>query len=281
MLEHDAISPYAQFMDERQAHIEVVIDTKEPIELGDFVSAFTSVASQYKRFMRQKHPDLGDDSLVFVREVRPGSIIADLLPSAASLIGIMDQVLIVEQFVKFYGERLRIYFTQGGRIDDVSKSELNDFMGQISAISRSKYGRGQISSVTYEDGKRNVRASIQFNNTQANLATRQIEEHKRELDSIQSADYERVLMTFKRSDIGSANIGVRSGERVIIEEISDRDFALIYGSSLAEQRIKDQMRNTEENIYYKGFVVGVNVQTRGGKPAAYAITQVHQIIDID
>ena len=88
-------------------------------------------------------------------------------------------------------------------------------------------------------------------------------------------------MTFKRSDIRDAGIGARSGERVVIEQISERDLALIYGSRLAEEQIKDQMRNTDENIYHKGFVVDVNVTTKGGDPVAYSIKHVHQIINLD
>jgi hypothetical protein len=32
-------------------HIIVTLDTKEPIEIGDFVTAFTSVASQYDKLL--------------------------------------------------------------------------------------------------------------------------------------------------------------------------------------------------------------------------------------
>ena len=272
---------YAKRMEGVAAHIEVVIDVEEPIELGDFVTAFTSIASQYRRYMRDAHPDLKDDATVFVREVRPGSIIADLIPAVASLVTVMDQALIIEQFVRLYGQRLSQYFKLGGRQKDASKSELSDFVGQIAAIARSKNGRGQISAVIFEDGKRDVRAAIDFNNEQASVASKEIENHKKELDAIASADHERVLMTFKRSDIGDADIGARSGERVIIEEISEKDLALIYGSGMAEERIKDQMRNTDENIYHKGFVVDVNVTTKGGRPVAYAVKHVHQIIDLD
>lgn len=261
-------------------HIEVFIDADGPIELGDFVTAFTSLGNQYGRYMKQEHPDLKEDARLFVREVRPGSFIGDLLPSVASFIGIMDQALIVEQFVRLYGKRLRTYFDIGGRLEDASKAELKDFMGQVAAINRAKNGRGEIRAVSYEDGKRQVRATVEFNTVTAQKATKEIEAHKAELDAIGSADHERVLMTFKRSDIGTAAVGVRSGERVIIEEILEKDLALIYGATMAEERIKDQMRNTEENIYHKGFVVDVNVTTKGGNPVAYNVTHVHQVIDI-
>jgi hypothetical protein len=262
------------------AYIEVWIDVDEPIELGDFVAAFTSISSQYSRYMREMYPDLKEDTTIYVSEVRRGSIIAELVPAAASLIGIMDQALIVEQFVRLYWERLSPYFTVGGRLPDASRTELKDFVAQIAAIARSKNGRGQIAAVAYEDGKRQVRASIKFSTQQAVAATRELEEHREELRGAGSTTRERVLMRFKRSDVGDAELGVRSGERVIIEDISAKDMPLIYGSNLAEERIKDQMRKVEENIYYKGFVVDVNVATMGGRPVAYAVTHVHQIIDL-
>lgn len=280
MLGNIEYSPYAEIMAGAVAHIEVVINVDDPIELGDFVTAFTSVANQYERYMKQEHPDLKEDARLFVREIRPGSIVGDLIPSIASLIGTMDQALIVEHFVRLYGNRLGQYFKSGGRLEDASKGELKDFVGQVAAINRAKNGRGGIRAISYEDGRRQVKATIEFDVETAKRATKEIEAHKVELDAIGSADYERVLMVFKRSDIGNASVGKRSGERVIIEDVSENDLALIYGSKLTEERIKDQMRNTEENIYHKGFVVDVNVTTKGGRPVAYNVTELHQIIDL-
>ena len=263
------------------AHIEIVIDVEEPVELGDFVSAFTSIGKQYRRYMQKAYPDLKEDAVIYVRQVRPGSIIAELVPSFASLVALMDQALIVDQFIRVYGARLSQYFSTGGRQEDATKSELNEFIGQVLAIAKSKNGRGQLRAVSFEDGQRQIRAALTFNTEDAAKAIKEIEDHRQELQAIDSADHERVLMTFKRSDIRDAGIGARSGERVVIEQISERDLALIYGSRLAEEQIKDQMRNTDENIYHKGFVVDVNVTTKGGDPVAYSIKHVHQIINLD
>jgi hypothetical protein len=59
-------------------------------------------------------------------------------------------------------------------------------------------------------------------------------------------------------------MGKRTGERVAIEEISPRDLPLIYASDLAEQRIKHEVREADDNVYKKGFIVDVNVQLVGG-----------------
>ena len=86
------------------------------------------------------------------------------------------------------------------------------------------------------------------------------------LEKTQHADHTRVLMRFTRSDIGDVTVGKPSGERVKIEEISDRALPLVYGSELAEERIKHEIREADENVYKKGFMVDVNVKSTGGRP---------------
>ena len=73
------------------------------------------------------------------------------------------------------------------------------------------------------------------------------------------------MMLFTRSDVGNATVGKRSGERVIIEEVHGKALALMYASEMAEEWIKHEIREAEDNIYKKGFVVDVNVRMVGGK----------------
>jgi hypothetical protein len=119
-----------------QAHIIVTIDTKQPIEIGDFVSAFTSVASQYEKFIQQNRPDLRSEAEIFVKEVTQGSIIASLIPfvpiliDAASVTHQIEQINIITEFVKLYGEKLGA-FLNGGEIKEASSSDLKEFMGTI------------------------------------------------------------------------------------------------------------------------------------------------------
>jgi hypothetical protein len=87
-------------------------------------------------------------------------------------------------------------------------------------------------------------------------------------------------MVFSQSNVKDTTLGKRTGERVIIEAISERDLPLIYASELAEQRIKHEIRVGDENVYKKGFIVDVNVETRGGNPVGYRVTNVHQVIDL-
>jgi hypothetical protein len=55
-------SPYDANMAAGQPFIIVKLDTKSPIEIGTFVSEFTSVSSQYEKFIKEHYPHLVTDA---------------------------------------------------------------------------------------------------------------------------------------------------------------------------------------------------------------------------
>ena len=72
----------------------------------------------------------------------------------------------------------------------------------------------------------------------------------------------------------------KTGEKGIIEDISPRPLAVVYASDLARERIKSEMLSGDRNIYKLGFFVDVNVQMRAGKPVAYRIKSVRNVIEL-
>ncbi|WP_166293663.1 hypothetical protein [Bradyrhizobium sp. 2S1] len=233
--------------------------------------------------MRAQYPELSGDAKIFVREVRAGSIEADLIPWAlqglSAVVNVIEQIQIVEKFVRTYGTVLGKYL-HGSKEADATRTDLKDFMGAVSAIANDPDGRSTLQAVAFEDGKKKIRAALVFDTAQAREAQKQIEDQKLLLESSTTADHQRVLMTFKQSNVKDGVIGKRTGERVAIEDISPRDLPLIYASELAEQRIKHEVREADENVYKKGFIVDVNVQLVGGRPAGYRVTNLHQVIDL-
>lgn len=270
-----------------QAHIIVKIDTANPIELGDFVAEFTSVSSQYEKFMSDEHPELRPGAQMFVTKVRSGSIIFELLPFAPlilfgnsdTIIHQIEAVNAVNEFIKFYGEKLRS-FLGNGAAKETNNSDLKDLMGTVAAIAKDPKGKASIESVVFEDGKRKVRAAIRFDTKQANRAVKKIEAQQRKLEKRGHVDHPRVLMIFRQTNVKNPPLGKRTGEWVTIEDISDKELPLIYASELAEQQIKHEITHEEDNVFKKGFVVDVNLQTRGDRPVAYRVTSLHQVIDL-
>lgn len=284
MGDNPALRQYAAPMERGQPFIRLTLDVDQPIELSEFVGAFTAVGAEYDRYIRSIAPGLISEAALFVREVRQGSTIAELVPlgvAVASAIGVLSGANTVHEFVERYGKRLGSYLKPGGRAKDVSKSELKDFSEQVAAIANNPGSTLEVAALEIENGETRVRAAFKFDTRDAREIQQRVAEHKRELDHNERADRERVLMVFTRSDIGTTPLGKRSGEQVRIEAISNKSRPLIYASEMAEQQIKFEINEADDNVYKKGFVVDVNIESRNGKPVAYSVTNLHQIIDLD
>lgn len=277
---------YAALMDRGEPFIRLTLDVDQAIELGEFVGAFTALASEYERFVRANQPSgPAPEATLFVKEVRSGSVIADLVPwvgltLAGGVIEGVGHLNTVDEFVERLGNRLRAYTKPGGRVSDATKSELSDFYAQVGAVANAPGSTLQVAAMERKSGKDVTRAYFQFDTGETRQIQQRIEEHRNELNHTNRADHERVLMTFVRPDIRGASVGKRSGELVEIAKISDNPRPLIYASEMAGQTIKAEMQD-DDSVFKKGFVVDVNVEMRRGKPVAYAVTNVHQVIEID
>jgi hypothetical protein len=189
---------YDRYMAARQPYLLMTIQTKNPIEIGDFVSGFTSVAAQYDKFIRQEHPDLTTEAKIYVKQVRRGSIIVELLPfvpyvmfGAESLTHI-EHINAINEFVTTYRDKVSTYFGRANKKDEATRSDLKDFLGTVSAVANDVDGKASIQAAIFEDGKKKVKAAFKFTTKEAIRAVRNIEIRQRQLEHRHHADYERV-----------------------------------------------------------------------------------------
>lgn len=277
------INGYVGLMRESPVHLTYKLETKNPVELGDFVSQFVAIGNEFERFVKDQHKDLAADATFFVKEVRKGSTIVDMIPGmvyAAPFIADFDQVMIVEDFVRRWGKRITALIADKEEGAPETKSELKDFAKAMLAVARDPNASSTLEAATFEDGIRQVKVAFKFNTQEARAAEKVIEHRQSELEKPSQDVHERVLMVFTRSDVHAAALGRPSGEKVLIEEISEKPLSLTYGSDLAEQRLKHEIREADDNVYKKGFIVDVQTKMSRGKPVAYAVTHVHDVIDI-
>ncbi len=278
---------YSQVMGGPSAHLTLKLDTAEPIELGDFVGAFTSLANEFERFVAESYPDKKADPTMYVREVRAGCIEADMITGLAVIgqhaIHHMDQILILEEFVKRWGSRLTSLITGNvppGELD--TNAQLTDFYRATEAIASDPVASHRLEAATFEDGKRQVRAGFQFSAVEARSAQVAIEDRRRLLSKPEVAPFPRVLMQYTRTDLHDAALNKRSGERVLIREITEAEKPVMYASEMAEQEIRQIIREDDDNVYKKGFVVDVVSQTNpAGTITAFSIVHLHNVIDLD
>ncbi len=277
---------YSHLMGKNPAHLTLKLDTDEPIELGDFVGAFTSLANEFERYVAGEYPDAKADPRIYIREVRSGCIEADIVTGltllAGSAIVHMDQILILEDFVKRWGARITSLVTNQVPDGELSTaSQLNDFYRAAESIASDPVANHRLEAAVYEDSKRGVKAAFEFSAIEARTAQQNIEDRKKLLARPSASRRKRVLMVYTRTDIHDAKINKRSSERVVIRDISGKDLPVMYASELVEQEVRQQIREADENVYKKGFVVDVSAQMLGERIAAYSIMAFHHTIDLD
>lgn len=277
------LDAYATAMEQGQPFIRLKLDTEQPVELGDFVGAFTAIASEYDRYVRRTRPDADPNATLFVREVRVGCIEADLIPwlTGGGALLLMSNANTLADFVKNYGGWLGRYVKKGGKLEDATSSQLKDFTAQVAAIANAPGSSLNVAAIEIKEGKQEVRAAFKFDTGEARAIREHVEDHRVEMEKRTDADHKRVLMQFTRSDIGNVKLGKRSGELVRIDAVGgSKRLPLIYASDLAEQRIKHEIKDAQDNVFKKGFVVDVNVEMAGERVIAYRVTHLHQVIDI-
>ncbi|RWL45375.1 MAG: hypothetical protein EOR60_15230 [Mesorhizobium sp.] len=267
-------------MGEQPAHLILTLDTKSPIELGDFVKSFTSIAVEYERYVREVAPDQTAEAQMFVGQVTAGSIIAELIPAIAPFAGEIDKALLLAEFVKKYRDRFAALLGFSASMAPSTKSELQTFHDAVQAIANDPAGSAKLEAAVFKDGKKDIVAAFKFDTSEAKKVRDEVDKRITQIEQPGTAEHKRVLMVFTRSDINNADLGKKSGERVRIEELSIKPLSLMYGSELAEERIKHEIREADDNVFKKGFVVDVLVKLRGGEPVAYSVTNVHDVIDL-
>ncbi len=270
---------YSQLVSDSGAYITVSLDLKQPVEITDFARLFASLGDQFDAYIADNYPDISGKVKIFVKEVRKGSIIADIVPQIRDMVDLMDAVLIVTGFSGLVSWKIKEYIS-GRKIGDFGKSDIEAVTDMVKSVAHDSNGKATIENVILEQGVWTRKLSVSFTTSEARQAVKVLESHKSDLEKTESADHRRVTMVFERSSTRDASVGKRSGERVIIDAISDKAQALIYASEMAERQIKHEIREADDNVFKKAFVVDVNVESRGGQPIGYRVTQVHQVIDL-
>lgn len=277
-LQKNDFATYRRCMAENSAYLKINLDLNEPVEASDFAALFAGFSDDFEDYLRGNHPDLAGESKIYVRKVKDGSIIADLFADAKHTIAVLDSGLIILAFAALFNKRVRD-FIQGKRSGD-NKVKLTNVMRSLRALANDPNGRMTLTGFRWKDSWWAQEFEAVLTANDARDAIKTIEGEIVDLQAIGHSDRKRVLMAFTRSDVGEAKVGKNTGERVVIEELHKKPLALTYASELAEERIKHEIREADENVFKKGFMVDVNVKTVRGKPAAYAVVEVHDVFDL-
>lgn len=241
----------------------------KPVDLIDLTTSLAALAQDFQEFSNESSQDPIPGNLkLFVREMRSGSIIADLMPMGEQISWVLDHKDILGAFVTHLTDMAE-YFLGGIPVDPPSRQKAERFSQILDPVSKDSSAQYNIQAS--DSAKVEIHNHFHVGFVEANA----IQNSVRRLYGPQVPALEIVrdrLLTLEQvKNVASA----RTGDRGVIESIWPRAVKLQFLSEAAKQ----QVLSLTENPFQRIFLVDVEVQSSNGRPALYRIIEVKEVID--
>jgi hypothetical protein len=253
----------------KENKLTVRICNQKPIELVDFTECLLGVGQQYIRFLA-KNPEIAEskDIRLYVKEVRPGSTIADLIPLAPYALPIIENANSILGFAGYMLAFGKFLLGKDEKPQNIEKTDYDQFNKIVNPIAKDSSSQFNLTAVINGDVKLNQTFNIghvEANAIQNGIA-RQLQMLKAPVERLQK----KVLLYWyqARNDPKS-----KFGDMSIIESISQIPVKTIFAFDALKY---EMMFGDKSNPFHYAYIVDVMVDTIQGKAAAYKIIEFHE-----
>lgn len=248
--------------------IKLVIDlkNKRPVDLIDLTGAYMGFADEYRRFIARNNSLIpGDDVRLYIKEIRSGSIITDLVALSAVGLPFAEHAKTIVGFMDYIKSSYNFLTGASDNKPQLDKSNLNNLCQFIEPVA--KDNASQINFITVINGKNDdiyELTSLQAKAAQT-VARREIEKIKEPV----AGYHEKVLLYWyqARNDLATS-----TGDKAIVESISKASVKTVFG----KPEIKAKMLLEEQNPFTSAYLVDVYAETVNDRPALYKIIEYYE-----
>ena len=245
------------------------LKNQRPVELLDLAASLMALGDEFCRFTRQHGSDLdGNNVRLYIKEVRAGSIIAELISLVRQYSLISTDTAWVVQFADYLRSVYEIF--KGGAEAPLTFEALKLDKSEYDRLSQivepaAKDGAAQLNLVAHSGGIINVNLSI--DSTQANAIQNRIRRERDALPAqITGIHHDQVLYWYQVRD----DTADKPGDRAIIPRIYSRPVKVQF----ANDTVKIAMIDRPDNPFRLFYIVDVDVTEIEGKPVLYRIVDV-------
>lgn len=250
--------------------LSVRLDHSGPMELGLLTESLQALAQAHARYADAHGVTVNGDAVrLFVREIRSGSIIVDLIALSQNAPLFAEQIATIVNFTRNLVEILR-YFKgdsteQPQELKTRDAQDITKFLGPVAQDVRS-----HLNLTASDNAVINVHYTVSSNDANAiqNRAAGWIAKHA---EPSRGVLHGQLFYFFQARDDRQAT----AGDRGIIEAISPNPVKTIFANETAKAATLD------EALFRKAYVVDVEVQTIDGRPRLYKILEVTDSFDRD
>ena len=253
--------------DEPQPVLHIELKNVQPVELSDYAESLNALSDEFRRYGGLRVDALGnDDTRLFVKELRNGSLIADLVVLVPLYVTYAEHVSGVASFCEYLHRGYKYLLGSRGekppRLDQANIENLSKIVNPVAKDAGAQINIGTL----------NYAPVITINSVEANAvqngARREIELLREPVTGIR----EKVLLYFFQTR-NDARTPARkeTGWRGVIESVWRHPIKVVFGN----QDVKSRILSGKNNLFKEAYVVDVSVETVHGKPALYKILELH------
>jgi hypothetical protein len=243
----------------------LTLDHKAPVSLLDLTQCFGGLADEHRRFVEsRKGISAGEQVQIYVREVRTGSIIADLAALTPCALQFMEHSVTILDFSCYLKAAYDFLLGKVSKTLGLQKQNYENLTKILEPVVKDNDAKISISS----SFKNHAPVNIQINYIEANAAQNSARRAIESMKTPSTGVHEKVVLYWyqARNDQKS-----QKGDRAIIESISPNPVKAIFVS----EGTKGKMLLGSKNPFTRAFIVDVTVETVDGRPVLYRITDIH------
>lgn len=251
--------------------LTIEIKNKQPVELLDLAQSMISLDDEYRRFLATgEQAGKPDEVKLYVKEIRTGSIITELVALAPYSLPFVEHADTVIEYAKHL-KTLYDWFSGKSKEkpQGVEKTTLQNLSEILEPVAKDNASQINIGAVNIQG---DVVVTLNLNSTEANAAQNGI---RRELEAMKeplTGIHEQVAMYWAQARNIPDN---KAGDKARIESIYKGDVKVRF----ANDGLKATLLYDEPYPFNKVFIVDVSVETVNDKPVLYKVLAFHEAID--
>ncbi|MBY3233174.1 hypothetical protein [Rhizobium laguerreae] len=259
-------------MDRDDSVLRIEFNNTKPIELFDLTLSFTALAESFKDFANRAGDPRPDNLRLYVKEIRSGSVIADLIAIAEQSQWLLEHAEVFGGFVANTNDLVNYFLGNNSKPKEEPSQRQAKQIAQIVEPVAKDFG-SQMNMNVMEGGIVHIHHHQHFtiNSMEANAIQNGVTRFLGpQLPASKMMPDQLLVLEQVKNDATS-----KTGDRGIIEAISSKPVKLQFSSEQAKRAILGVHHNPFECV----FQVNVEVRSTGGRPAIYRILDVTEIIE--
>ncbi len=245
--------------------LEITINNKRPVVLTDLTLSLLGVGQQFEKFIENETNEKQVGSELFIKNVRSGSIIVELVAHTIPAIPLLWQGGSLSEWASY--AKSVVDWLSGKTSTppkELTKQDLKQWSNILEPVAKDN---GSQMNFTVSDGG-TVINQVFINSEQANAAQNGIRRQLEKLDEPDDHIQRKRVMVWSQTKFSS---GSSTGDRAIIESISATPIKVIFENNAVKNAMLAGDPRFSKQWHELAYIVDVKVQTVRGAPKVYTI----------